>query len=175
MHGFRLAEVHLGETVAVIGLGLLGLITVQLAKAAGCRVLGMELNPARAELARGLGCDVTAASASEMESLVAQYTAGIGADAVIITAATSSNEPVELAARIARGRATVVSVGAVGTEIPRKPYFEKNSTSLSRVPTVPAATTRLTKNRVTTIRWNLYAGQRTGTCQRSSICSYGNR
>jgi predicted dehydrogenase/threonine dehydrogenase-like Zn-dependent dehydrogenase len=125
MHGFRLAEVHLGETVAVIGLGLLGLITVQLAKAAGCRVLGMELNPVRADLARSLGCDATAASATEIESLVAQYTAGVGADAVIITAATSSNEPVELAARIARGRATVVSVGAVGTEIPRKPYFEK--------------------------------------------------
>jgi predicted dehydrogenase/threonine dehydrogenase-like Zn-dependent dehydrogenase len=125
MHGFRLAQVHLGETVAVIGLGLLGLITVQLAKAAGCRVLGMELNPARADLALNLGCDVTAGSASEMESLVAQYTAGVGADAVIITAATLSNEPVELAARIARGRATVVSVGAVGTEIPRKPYFEK--------------------------------------------------
>ncbi len=125
MHGFRLAEVHLGETVAVVGLGLLGLITVQLAKAAGCRVLGMELNPSRAEMARNLGCDAAACSASEMESLVAQYTASVGADAVIITAATSNNEPVELAARIARGRATVVSVGAVGTEIPRKPYFEK--------------------------------------------------
>jgi predicted dehydrogenase/threonine dehydrogenase-like Zn-dependent dehydrogenase len=128
LHSLRLAEPQLGETVAVIGLGLIGLLTVQLAKAAGCRVLGMDPNPDRCRLAEQLGCDATATNSSQFAIRNSQFTDGHGADKVIICAATPSNEPVELAGRIARDRATVVAVGAVGMEIPRKLYYEKELT-----------------------------------------------
>lgn len=125
LHGIRLAEVKLGETVAVIGLGLIGQLTVQMLKAAGCVVLGMDPDADRCRLANELGCGSTAVSAAEFESLVAARTKDQGADAVLITAAASGNEPVELAGTIAREKAIVVAVGAVGTEVPRKIYYEK--------------------------------------------------
>jgi predicted dehydrogenase len=125
MHGVRLAGMVVGETAAIIGLGLIGNLAVQLAKASGCRVLGMDPDGARAGLARQLGCDATASTSEEFAALVEQATNGLGADCVVITAATSSNAPVELAARVARGRARVVAVGAVGTELPRKPFYDK--------------------------------------------------
>jgi predicted dehydrogenase len=125
LHGIRLAEVKLGETVAVIGLGLIGQLTVQMLKAAGCIVLGMDLDAERCLLAEQNGCDATASSAEGLESLVETRTKQRGADSVIITAASASSEPVELAGSIARAKAIVVAVGAVGTEIPRKPYYEK--------------------------------------------------
>jgi len=125
LHGIRLAEVRLGETVAVIGLGLIGQLTVQMLKASGCTVLGMDPDASRCRLAEQYGCDATAVEATEFQSLVTSRTNDIGADAVLITAASSSNAPVELAGEIARARAIVVAVGAVGTEIPRKPYYEK--------------------------------------------------
>ncbi|HEX6881028.1 MAG TPA: bi-domain-containing oxidoreductase, partial [Terriglobales bacterium] len=114
-----------GETVAVIGLGLIGQLTVQMLKAAGCTVLGMDLDATRCQLAGQYGCDVAASNAEEFASLVDLKTRDRGADSVLITAATESNAPVELAGRIARSRATVVAVGAVGTVIPRKSYYEK--------------------------------------------------
>jgi predicted dehydrogenase len=125
MHGFRLAEIDLGETVAVIGLGLIGLITVQLARAAGCKVIGTDPDPRRCELALRLGCSRAVSSEEEFKDAAAFATESVGVDAVIITAATASNGPVELAGEIARSRATVVAVGAVGTELPRRSYFEK--------------------------------------------------
>jgi len=125
LHGIRLAEIKLGETVAVIGLGLIGQLTVQMLKAAGCVVLGMDLDAERSRLAEQRGCDATAASAEGFASLVESRTKDRGADAVIITAATASSEPVGLAGSIARAKAIVVAVGAVGTEIPRKAYYEK--------------------------------------------------
>jgi len=125
LHGIRLAEVRLGETVGVIGLGLIGQLTVQMLKASGCTVLGMDPDASRCRLAEQYGCDATAVEATEFQSLVTSRTSDIGADAVLITAASSSNAPVELAGEIARARAIVVAVGAVGTEIPRKPYYEK--------------------------------------------------
>ena len=125
MHGLRLGEPALGESVAVIGLGVIGLIAVQLAKAAGCIVFGTDPDAARCALAERLGCDATATDADGFKTLVAARTAGRGADCVLIAAATSSNGPVELAAEVARGRARVVSVGAVGMQLPRKPYFQK--------------------------------------------------
>jgi predicted dehydrogenase len=125
LHGIRLAEVKLGETVAVIGLGLIGQLTVQMLKAAGCIVLGMDLDTERCHLAEQNGCDDTANKAEGFKSLVASRTKDRGADAVIITAASTSSEPVEVAGTIARSRAVVVAVGAVGTELPRKSYYEK--------------------------------------------------
>ena len=125
LHGVRLAAVNLGETVAVIGLGLLGQLTVQILEAWGCRVVGLDPKPARAELSRRLGADRVATEPEEFLNAVHELCRGAGADAVLITADTPSNEPVELAGRIARDRAVVVAVGAVGLEVPRKLYYEK--------------------------------------------------
>jgi len=125
LHGLRTAELKLGETAAVIGLGLLGQIAVQLLKAAGCRVIGMDIAADRARLAQHLGADAVATSAEEFATLVLKQSAGKGADAVLITAATSSDEPLRLAAEVARDRAIVVPVGAVGLNVPRKIFYEK--------------------------------------------------
>src|SRR4030088_3210451 len=128
LHGIRTAEVKLGDLVAVIGLGLLGQLTIQLLKAAGCRVLGMDLDPSRAELAAQLGADASAVSASEFRDLCHQHSRGVGVDSVIITAETPSNDPVNLAGEIARDRAIVVAVGMVGFDIERRPYYDKELT-----------------------------------------------
>ena len=101
MHGFRLAEPQLGDTVGVIGLGLLGLLAVQIAHAAGCKVVGIEPNPNRRELGNELGiqtCDL-----AQAEEIVSQFTNGLGLDVVLICADTTSNDPVTLAASLARG------------------------------------------------------------------------
>src|SRR5271169_5175267 len=125
LHGIRNAEVALGDTVAVIGLGLLGQITVQLLKAAGCRVFGMDLLPQRADLAIGSGAEAVSTSAREFRDLCFQKTGGVGVDSVLITAETQSSEPVNLAAELARDRAIVVAAGTVGMELQRKLYYEK--------------------------------------------------
>jgi predicted dehydrogenase/threonine dehydrogenase-like Zn-dependent dehydrogenase len=125
LHGIRTAQVALGDTVAVIGLGLLGQITVQLLKAAGCRVFGMDLLRQRADLAIGSGAEAACTSAREFRDLCFQKTGGVGVDAVLITAETPSSEPVNLAAELARDRAIVVAVGTVGMELQRKLYYEK--------------------------------------------------
>ncbi|MDP1544546.1 MAG: bi-domain-containing oxidoreductase [Anaerolineales bacterium] len=123
LHGFRLAEPQLGENVAVIGLGLLGLLTIQLASAAGCSVLGIDIDPKRVKLASSL--NVQAVTRPQAESASAAFTANHGFDSIIICADTSSNDPVELAGIIARDRAKVVATGAVGLNFPRKIYYEK--------------------------------------------------
>jgi polar amino acid transport system substrate-binding protein len=125
LQGLRQSEVRLGETVAVTGLGLLGQITVQLAKAAGCRVIAADLDPARIALALRLGADIAVSSGPEYEAAVWQATGGRGADAVLITAASESAEPVRQAGTLARDRAVVVVVGAVPADVPRSPYYEK--------------------------------------------------
>ncbi len=123
LHGFRLAEVQLAENVAVIGLGLVGLLTIQIAAAAGCNVLGIDLDPQRVKLASSLG--LQAVTRQNAESSASAFTANRGFDVIIICADTSSNDPVELAGVIARDRARVVATGAVGLNIPRKIYYEK--------------------------------------------------
>jgi predicted dehydrogenase/threonine dehydrogenase-like Zn-dependent dehydrogenase len=125
LHGIRTAEVKLGDVVAIIGLGLLGQLTVQALKAGGCRVLGMDIVSARAELALCMGADASCTSESGFRDLCMQHSAGHGADAVLITAETPSSGPVNLAGEIARDRAIIVAVGTVGMEIQRKLYFEK--------------------------------------------------
>ena len=125
MHGIRTAEVGLGDVVAVIGLGLLGQLTVQLLKAAGCRVLGVDIVTERAELARRMGADGVCVSADELRDLCLQHSGGYGADAVLITAETPSSDLVNLAGDIARDRAVVVAVGTVGMNIDRKIYYAK--------------------------------------------------
>ncbi len=123
LHSLRLAEPQLGENVVIIGLGLLGLLTIQLASAAGCSVLGIDLDPKRIKLASSLGLE--AVSRQNAESASVAFTANRGFDTIIICADTSSNDPVELAGAIARDRAKVVATGAVGLNIPRKIYYEK--------------------------------------------------
>jgi predicted dehydrogenase/threonine dehydrogenase-like Zn-dependent dehydrogenase len=125
LHGIRTAEVALGDTVAVIGLGLLGQITVQLLKAAGCRMFGMDLLRPRADLAIASGAETVCTSVREFRDLCFQKTGGVGVDSVLITAETPSSEPVNLAAELARDRAIVVAVGTVGMELQRKLYYEK--------------------------------------------------
>ena len=125
MQGVRQADVRVGEQVAVIGLGLLGLVTTQLLKASGCRVMGMDVVPRNFDLALSLGCDRCALSSEDAVTQVLSFTRGYGADAIVVTAATTSNQPVELAIQCARKRGTVVAVGAVGMNIPRSPFYEK--------------------------------------------------
>ncbi len=123
LHGFRLAEPQLGENVAVIGLGLLGLMTIQMAAAAGCRVWGMDTNPQRVALAEQFG--IQACLRQNAEDSAQAFTAHRGFDSVIICADTPSTDPVQLAGSIARDRARIVATGAVGLTFPRKIYYEK--------------------------------------------------
>jgi predicted dehydrogenase/threonine dehydrogenase-like Zn-dependent dehydrogenase len=125
LHGVRNAEVKLGDVVAVIGLGLLGQLTVQILKAAGCCVLGMDISAERADLALRLGANAVSTSSSGFRDLCLQQSAGHGADSVLIAAQTSSNDPVDLAGAVARNRAVVVAVGTVAMDIPRRFFYEK--------------------------------------------------
>ena len=123
IQGFRLAQPQIGESVAVIGLGLLGLLTAQVAAAAGCRVLGFDVDPNKVRLASSLGLEAVARQ--NAESVAQTFTANRGFDVVLVCAATSSNDPVELAGAIARDRGRVVATGTVGGNLPRKVYYEK--------------------------------------------------
>jgi predicted dehydrogenase/threonine dehydrogenase-like Zn-dependent dehydrogenase len=125
LHGIRTAEAKLGDAVAVIGLGLVGQLTVQLLKAAGCRVFGFDVAADRADLGLELGADAASSSSSEFADICSQKTNGFGVDAVLIGAETSSSVPVNQAADIARDRAVVVAVGTVGMELERQRYYEK--------------------------------------------------
>jgi predicted dehydrogenase/threonine dehydrogenase-like Zn-dependent dehydrogenase len=123
LHGFRLARPQVGETVVVIGLGLLGLLTVGVARAAGCKVLGVDLDVARVEIAKQMGAEAVLREQGE-ESAMA-FSSNKGADIVLICADTDSNDPVELAGEVARERGRVVAVGVVGMDLPRRVYFQK--------------------------------------------------
>ena len=126
LQGIRLVQPTLGETVVVTGLGLVGLITVQLLRAQGCRVLGIDLDPSRVALARGFGAECVDLSAEEDPLQVAgAWSRGRGVDAVIITASTRSNEPVSQAAKMCRKRGRIVLVGVTGLELSRADFFEK--------------------------------------------------
>lgn len=125
MHGVRLSKGTLGETALVVGLGLVGQISVGLLKAAGLRVIGTDPDSAKCELAKKMGADYTtpSISASDVQAL----TGGIGADVVLIAASTSSDRPVELAGEAVRQKGRIVAVGAVGMNLPRRPYYFKEA------------------------------------------------
>ena len=123
MHGFRLAQPQVGERVAVIGLGLLGLLTIQVAAAAGCQVFGTDVDAARVRLADSLGFEAVKRAGAARAAT--SFTRSRGFDVVLICADTASNDPVELAAEIARDRARIVAIGAVGQVLPRRSYYEK--------------------------------------------------
>lgn len=126
LQGIRLANPTIGECIVVTGLGLVGLLTVQILRAHGCRVLGIDFDPARLQLARGFGAEVVNPAAGEDVLAVASaFSRGRGVDAVIITAATSSSEPVSQAARMSRKRGRIVLVGVTGLELNRSEFYEK--------------------------------------------------
>ncbi|MGE5848597.1 MAG: bi-domain-containing oxidoreductase [Candidatus Methylomirabilota bacterium] len=126
LQGVRRAQPALGESIGVIGLGILGQLTVQLLKATGCRVIGLDLRRARVELARSLSLDEgLVPSDGDPEERVRQLTNGFGLDVVIITAATPSDDPVRLAMRLARRKGRVVVVGDVGLKLQRQDMYPK--------------------------------------------------
>ena len=124
LQGVRQAEPSLGERIVVIGLGLLGQITVQLLKANGCKVLGTDLDQDKLVLARKLGAN-EAVTLTDLHEATAQFSDGRGVDKVIIPASTSSNQPVNDAGEIVRLRGRIVIVGVVGMDIPRNAYYKK--------------------------------------------------
>ncbi len=126
LQGIRLAEPTLGEYVVVTGLGLIGLLTVQMLKSNGCRVLGIDLDASRLALARSFGAEtVDLGKGEDVVAAANRFTQGRGVDAVLITASTSSSEPVSQAATICRKRGRIVLVGVTGLELSRDDFFEK--------------------------------------------------
>jgi polar amino acid transport system substrate-binding protein len=125
LQGVRQSGAAVGETAVVIGLGLIGLLSLQILRACGCRVIGVDLDPVRVALAKRLGADEAVPRDGGVEAAVAALTSGAGADRVLLTAATPGNDPVELAATVARERAVVAVVGDVGLAIPREPFYRK--------------------------------------------------
>ncbi|HUI66730.1 MAG TPA: bi-domain-containing oxidoreductase [Nitrospirota bacterium] len=124
MQGVRQADLRLGETCAVIGLGLLGQLSSLLLRASGIRVIGIDIDPTMVETAGKHCVDIALQrNADGIEDLILQFTQGIGCDGVIITAATDTLDPINFAGAIARKRGTIVVVGAVPTGFDRDPYF----------------------------------------------------
>lgn len=126
MQGVRRANPTLGEAFVVIGLGLLGQLTVQMLKANGCRVAGADLDPARVELARKFGMDAALIPGEgDILEQIARLTDGVGADGVIITAATPSSEVMSTAFKLCRRKGRVVLVGDVGLNLDRADFYQK--------------------------------------------------
>jgi predicted dehydrogenase/threonine dehydrogenase-like Zn-dependent dehydrogenase len=126
LQGVRLAAPTLGENFAVIGLGLVGLLAVQLLRANGCRVLGMDPDRRKSDLARQFGAEVVELEHGEdVLAAATSFSHGLGIDGVLITAATSSNEPVTQAARMSRKRGRIVLVGVTGLTLERADFYEK--------------------------------------------------
>lgn len=129
LQGIRLVQPTLGEAVVVTGLGLIGQIAVQLLRANGCRVLGIDFDPARLEMARSFGAEIVNLDAGEDPVQAAErFSRGRGVDAVLVTAATRSSEPMHQAALMCRQRGRIVLVGVTGLELSRDDFFKKELT-----------------------------------------------
>jgi predicted dehydrogenase/threonine dehydrogenase-like Zn-dependent dehydrogenase len=129
LQGIRLAQPTLGETVVVTGLGLIGLMTVQLLRANGCRVLGIDFDPAKLRLARQFGAEtVDLSEGQDPLSAAKALSRGRSVDAVLVTAATTSSEPVHQAALMCRQRGRIVLVGVAGLELSRDDFYKKELT-----------------------------------------------
>ncbi|SEH98944.1 Predicted dehydrogenase [Rheinheimera pacifica] len=129
LQGIRLVQPTLGESVVVTGVGLIGLLTVQMLRAQGCRVLAIDYDQSKLELAKQFGAEIC--NPGQGEDPVAAgmaFSGGDGIDAVIITASTKSNDPVTQAARMSRKRGRIVLVGVVGLELNRADFYEKELT-----------------------------------------------
>jgi predicted dehydrogenase/threonine dehydrogenase-like Zn-dependent dehydrogenase len=129
LQGIRLAGPTLGEAVVVTGLGLIGLLTVQLLQAHGCRVLGLDFDHNRLQLARRFGAEVVDLGAgADPVAMASNFSRGRGVDAVIITASTESSQPMHQAAQMCRKRGRIVLVGVTGLELSRADFYEKELT-----------------------------------------------
>ena len=129
LQGIRLVQPTLGEAVVVTGMGLIGIVTAQLLRAHGCRVLGIDFDPKKLALARQFGAETVDLSAGEDPVAAAErFSRGRGVDAVIVTAATRSNEPMHQAALMCRKRGRIVLVGVTGLELSRDDFFKKEIT-----------------------------------------------
>lgn len=126
IQGIRQADLRIGENCTVIGMGLIGLITIQVLKASGIKAVGIDINPVQLEKAKESGANLALLRSQEgIASIINDFTGGHGTDAVILTAATSSNDPVELAGEICRKKGKVIIVGAVSTGFSRNNYYRK--------------------------------------------------
>lgn len=129
LQGIRLAQPTLGECVVVTGLGLIGLLTVQLLRAQGCRVLGIDFDDTRLAIARQFGAEtVNPSQGNDVLTAAAAFSRGSGVDAVIITASTESDEPVHQAAQMCRQRGRIILVGVAGLQLSRADFYEKELT-----------------------------------------------
>jgi predicted dehydrogenase/threonine dehydrogenase-like Zn-dependent dehydrogenase len=128
LQGIRLAKPTLGEAVVVIGLGLVGLMTVQLLKANGCRVLALDFDQNKLSLAKKFGAELVDLSKADPLAIADNFSRGRGVDAVIITAATTSDKPVHQAAQMCRKRGRIVLVGVTGLKLSRDDFFKKELT-----------------------------------------------
>lgn len=128
LQGIRLAQPSFGETFVVIGLGLIGLLTAQLLLANGCNVIGFDFDSNKVQLANKLGAKAFVASTVDVVKTVESLTSGVGADAVIITASTKSNEVISQAANMSRKRGRIILVGVIGLELNRTEFYKKELT-----------------------------------------------
>lgn len=129
LQGIRLVQPTFGETVVVTGLGLIGLIAAQLLRANGCRVIGLDFDNQKVALAESLGIHaVQVGENTDPVQVVNTLTHAAGADAVLLTASTKSNEVVSQAARMSRKRGRIVLVGVVGLDLQRSDFYEKELT-----------------------------------------------
>jgi predicted dehydrogenase/threonine dehydrogenase-like Zn-dependent dehydrogenase len=125
MQGIRLAKPNIGDNYAVIGVGLIGLLTIQLLKANGCNVLAIDFDDSRLELAKNYGADICNPNVSDPVNSAFSYSNNVGVDGVIIAAATKSNEPVSSAANMCRKRGKIILVGVTGLDLKRDDFYEK--------------------------------------------------
>lgn len=129
LQGIRLANPTLGETIVVVGLGLIGLMTAQLLKANGCTVIGFDYDASKVKLAQELGIvAVNPGDGTDQVHFVESYTNGIGADAVLITASNKSNDIIAQSAKMSRKRGRIVLIGVIGLDISRADFYEKELT-----------------------------------------------
>ena len=129
LQGIRLLQPCFGETVVVVGLGLIGLISIQLLRANGCRVIGFDVDQSKVDLANRLGViAVNPSGGTDQVKFVLEQTGGIGADAVLITASSKSNEIIAQSAHMSRKRGRIVLVGGIGLDISRADFYEKELT-----------------------------------------------
>ena len=129
LQGIRLLKPTLGETIVVVGLGLIGLVTADLLKANGCNVIGFDFDSQKVELAKKKGIvAINPADGNDQVKFVESYTNGIGADGVIITASNKSNEIISQSAKMCRKRGRIILVGVVGLDISRADFYEKEIT-----------------------------------------------
>jgi predicted dehydrogenase len=131
LQGVRQADLRLGETCAVIGLGLIGQLTCQLLRASGVKMVGLDIQPSAVEFAAQHSADLALQMGQDgTDAKVSQFSDGLGVDAVIITAASSSTEPINFAGQIARKKGRVVIVGSVATGFDRDPHYYQKELDL---------------------------------------------